>query len=100
MLIKAKTSAGGFGSFVKVVVDINREVISAACELHIDCADELVGDGSKSSDLWGANVYTADKRIDFVSLINIRPDIGNKSMEILDAAIRAKVEAIIKKLLF
>ena len=83
--------------FVKVVVDIERGVLSAVCDLHSDCADELVADGSQWGNLWGANVYLDEKRIDFVSLINIRPAVGNRSMTIELPAIRAKVEAVIRK---
>ena len=83
--------------FAKVVVDIERGVLSAVCDLHSDCADELVADGSQWGNLWGANVYLDEKRIDFVSLINIRPAVGNRSMTIELPAIRAKVEAVIRK---
>ena len=68
--------------FVKIVVDVERGVFSAVCDLHSDCADELVTDGSQWDNLWGANVYLDEHRIDFVSLINIRPATGNRSMTI------------------
>lgn len=90
----------GSAEMVKVVVDIEREVLSLGCELHIDCAEELERDGSSMKNLWGANLYPADKRIDYVSLINIRPLQGNRSMEIQDGAVRQRVEAVIHKLLF
>jgi len=101
MIIKEKTSLSSFDPvFIKVVIDIKREIISAGCELHSDCVEELVVDGSKYTDLWGANIYPADKKIDFISLINIRPADNNRSMDIKDQNIRKKVEDIIKKLLF
>lgn len=100
MIIKEKTSLNPFGSFVKVVVDIKREIISAGCELHIDCAEELMKDGSLYANLWGANVYPQDEKIDFISLMNIRPADNNRSMDIEIPEIRKKVEDIIKKLVF
>jgi hypothetical protein len=100
MIIKEKTSLDSLGSFVKVVVDIERQIISADCELHVDCAEELMKEGSAYVNLWGANVYPKDKKIDFIALINIRPASGNRSMEIEDQNIRKKVEDIIKKLVF
>jgi len=81
MIIRSKTLLSEFGAFVKVVVDIERRVLAAGCDLHIDCMQELLDDGSLQRNLWGANVY-GDGRIDFVSLINIRPAEGNRSMEI------------------
>jgi hypothetical protein len=101
MIIKEKKSLNSFDPvFVKVVVDIEREIVSASCELHSDCAEELVVDGSVYKNLWGANIYPGDKKIDFISLINIRPADNNRSMDIENPVIKKKVEDIIKKLLF
>ena len=101
MIIKEKSSLGSFDpAFVKVVVDVELGIISAGCELHSDCAEELMTDGSAYKNLWGANIYPADKKIDFVSLINIRPAENNRTMDIKDEIIRKKVENIIKELLF
>ena len=98
MIITRHASLDSFGSFVKVVVDIQKEILSAGCELHIDCADELVQQGSLWENLWGANVYPEDNTIDFISLINIRPKAGNRSMKIENSDVKKKVEDIIKKL--
>lgn len=100
MIIKEKNSLGRFGLFVKAVVDIERKIISVNCELHSDCAEELVEDGSQYVNLWGANIYPKEKKIDFISLINIRPLVNNRSMDIENPDIRKKVEDIIKALLF
>lgn len=101
MIIKEKTSLNSLDSvFVKVVVDAKREVVSAGCELHADCVEELIADGSKYTDLWGANIYPEDKKIDFISLINVRPADNNRSMDIKNPDIRKKVGGIIKKLMF
>ena len=98
MIIRVKLSKPFSESFVKVVVDVERRILAAGCELHIDCADELVEDGSAARDLWGANVYPEKGVIQFVSLINIRPRDGNRSMEIQLPDIRARVEEIIRAL--
>ena len=42
----------------------------------------------------------SDKRIDFVSLINIRPSENNRSMEIQDPGVKDRVAAIINAQLF
>ncbi|MBI2003225.1 MAG: hypothetical protein HYS76_01450 [Candidatus Wildermuthbacteria bacterium] len=86
-------------SFVKVAVDIEKKIIAAGCELHIDCMEELLKEGSSPQDIWGANVYPQDKKIDFVSLINIRPAQSNRSMEIEDPLLRTRMEQIIATLL-
>jgi len=84
--------------FSKAAVDIKRELISIGCELHIDCAEELVKDGSSQKDLWGFNIYS-DGSLDFISLLNIRPADNNRSMEIQNQEIRQKIEEIVKKFL-
>jgi len=100
MIIKEKTSLDSFDSdFVKAVVDTEKRFLSAGCELHSDCAEELVADGSDYKNLWGANVYPKDRKIEFTSLINIRPT-ENRSMEIKSQEVRKLVEDIIKELLF
>lgn len=100
MVVKEKISPDQLGAFVKIVADIEREILSVGCELHIDCAEELLQNGSLSKNLWGANVYPQEKKINFVSLINIRPADGNRSMKIELPEVREKVEKIIHKLLF
>lgn len=101
MIIKEKTSLNLLDPvFVKVVVDIEKEIISVNCELHSDCMEELLVNGSLPANLWGANVYPTDKKIDFISLINIRPAVDNRSMDIENFDIKNKITNIIKKLLF
>lgn len=85
--------------FVKVVVDIEREVLALGSELHIDCYERLIEDGSKPENLWGANVYFGEARIDCVSLVNIRPPV-NRSMEVRDEKLQTRIEAVARKLLF
>lgn len=99
MIIREKTSSGAFGGFAKVVVDIEQRILSVGCDLHFDCAEELIHAGSSSKNLWGANIYPTEKKIDFVSLLNIRPGEGNRTMDILIPEIKEKVQAIIRELL-
>ncbi|MEK7508204.1 MAG: DUF5674 family protein [Patescibacteria group bacterium] len=98
MIIKEKTELPPSEKFIKVVVDIERKILAYGCELHVDCADELIQDGSSGGDLWGANVYPDTGRIDFVSLINIRPAAGNRTMEIQSEEIKNAVEMVIRDL--
>jgi len=96
---KFKEIAGN-EKMLKLAVDIDREILSIGCEFHIDCAEQLLKDGSRRKNIWGANIYPKDKTIEFTALINIRPEEGNRSMEIQDDAVRKSVEEIIHKLLF
>lgn len=84
--------------FTKAVADIAQGKLSIGCELHIDCADELVRAGSSAENLWGFNIYP-DGHLDFISLINIRPAQGNRSMKIEDVAVSQKIENIVGRFL-
>lgn len=99
MIIREKTELNKAEAFVKVAVDIKREILSMECLMHVDCAQELVEDGSDWGDVWGAGIFPITKEIDFTSLVNIRPKIGNRSMDIQLSDVRKKVEEIIKNLL-
>ena len=91
-----------FGDMVKVVVDIERKIMAVNGEMHADCEQVLLGDGSKQENLWGANIYpdSEDEHfIEYSSLINIRPRVGNRGMEIEDKNIRNQVKEVINALI-
>ncbi|MGB4978755.1 MAG: DUF5674 family protein, partial [Anaerolineae bacterium] len=68
-------------------------------EMHADCEALLLAEGSEQDDLWGANWYPAEQRIEFESLINIRPRLGNRSIIIQNEDVRRQVAAITHELL-
>lgn len=91
-----------FTDMVKFVADVEREVIAIGGELHADAEAVLLEHGSQPQALWGANYFPGrgpDACIDYTALINIRPSAGNRSMEIQDAAIRARVGAMAFRLI-
>jgi len=86
-----------FGDMVKYVVDVEREVAAVGGELHADAEQLLLAAGSRQADLWGANYYPGrgpDECIEYTSLINIRPAQGNRSMLIVDEAVRERVRDV------
>lgn len=84
-------------SYIKLAVDIKREIVVGGGILHADCEAVLLDDGSKQEDIWGADWYPDTNEIRCEALINIRPRQNNRSMKIEDKKIRLKVEKIIKK---
>lgn len=97
-----KIAKDGYGDMIKIVVDINQEIIALGAELHSDEEETLIAAGSKRECLWGANFYLnqpAEKQIEYISLINIKSNQNNRSMEIQDQNTRNKVRQIVKKLL-
>ena len=95
MIVRDRLQCGALREpFLKAVADVARGVFSTDCDLHVDCADELIEDGSLATDLWGFNIYP-DGHLDFVSLINIRPANGNRTMHVQDPAIQARIRDIV-----
>jgi hypothetical protein len=86
-----------FEDMVKYVVDVARAVAAVGGEMHADAEQVLLESGSQQADLWGANYWPGRGRdgcVEYTSLINIRPAQGNRSMEIQDPAIRARVREL------
>ncbi len=88
-----------YEGMIKIVVDIRRRVLSGGGEMHSDCETVLLEDGSEQDDLWGANWYPAEQRIEFESLINIRPRQGNRSILLQNEVIRKQVETITQEIM-
>ena len=83
-----------FEDMVKYVADIERGVVAIGADMHADLEAVLIADGSRQSDLWGANYLPGRGRgdcIEYTSLINIRPSQGNPAMTIEDPVIRQRV---------
>lgn len=91
-----------FAEMIKYAVDVERGLIALGGELHADAEALLVAAGSSPAGIWGANLYPerpAEHRIEFTSLINIRPALGNPSMEVMDPALRDRIRRITEELL-
>lgn len=91
-----------FGELVKAVVDIEKEIMVIDGTMHADEEMLLLENGSLQENLWGINLYPhkhghADWII-FDSMINIRPNQGNRSRGIDNALIREKIIKIVNKL--
>ena len=86
-------------TYIKVAVDVERGVLSGGGVMHADCEAELLRNGSKQEDIWGADWIPERQLVNCIALINIRPRQGNLSMEIQDQTIRSKVASITKRLL-
>ena len=94
----AELATPQFGDMVKAVVDVGRRVVAIGGELHADVEAALLEDGARQSDLWGVNLYPAeagDDWLEFDSLINIRPSLGNRSRLVEDPERRAVIREIV-----
>ena len=94
-----KKVAEDLDGYIKVVVDIRRNILAAGGKLYVDGEHLMLEDESLQADLWGAGIDLETGEVDFDSMINLRPGQGNTSREVLDKGIRQKIEIIIHDLL-
>jgi len=90
-----------FGNLVKAVVDIEKEIMALNGELHADEEALLLSGGSAQKNLWGINIYPEigeENWIEFDSMINVRPSLGNTSRSVDDPKIRERITKIVHKL--
>ncbi len=92
----------GFGDFIKAVVDLEQKIMAIGSELHADEEEVLLEQGSRQADLWGINIYPDkrdEERIEFDSMINLRPSQGNRSRGVQDAMTRQKIQELVVTLI-
>lgn len=98
-----KTMANeGYGDLVKAVVDVTRGIMVVDMEMHVDGEVLLLAQGSKQQDVWGINIYPdkpREDRVEFDSMINLRPRQGNRSRGVEDADIQKKIIALVGTLI-
>jgi hypothetical protein len=89
-----------FGNLVKAVIDVKKEIMAVDAELHADQEALLLEKGSRQEDLWGINIYSdmpENERIEFDSMINLRPSQGNRTRGVDAPEIRQKIIEIVNK---
>ena len=94
-------SAARFGDLVKAVVDLEQRIMVVDAEMHSDEEAELLSDGSRHQDLWGINLYPdlpEAEWLEFDSMINLRPSLGNRSRSVDDQAKRERISEIVRSL--
>jgi len=85
-----------FGEYIKLVADIDKEILYGGSRLHADIEKILIDSKSLQKNIWGGGIDLKKKLIDCRAVANIRPGL-NRSIEILDPITRDKFIKIIKK---
>lgn len=94
-----KDQVSWHSDYIKGVVDLKNHRLSLGGQLHADGEQLLIQELEVDSEfLWGFNLYP-DQNIEFESLINIKPKLGNKSIVIADENIREAVKKLILDLI-
>lgn len=87
-----------YGIHLKLTADLENEWLVGGCELHADGEKLLLESGSKQINIWGGGIDLINKEVDTTAVLNYRPKLNNKSMEILDPEIRNKFILIVKNI--
>lgn len=88
-----------YGSYIKVVVDIEKGILAGGAPMHYDEERLLLDYGCKQENLWGGGVDLETGEITYDSMINIRPNQGNLKREIESEDIRKKLKRIVERLI-
>jgi hypothetical protein len=91
-----------FKTMIKAVVDIDKKIIALDAELHADLENLLLQERSKQEHLWGINLFLdKGKRgwIEYTALINIRPSMDNRSMEVESPDVQQQITEIVYSLI-
>ncbi len=90
-----------FSDFVKVVVDVEKEIIGVEAEFHADLMNALIEvEKSEPKNLWGINIFPGKDGGDFImfdSMINLKPGLGNRTRGVDDGEVRKKIITIVNK---
>lgn len=91
-----------YGQLVKAVVDVERQIMAVNGEMHADEEQVLLHDGSKQENLWGLNIYPdkdIENRVEFDSMINVRPSQHNMSRSVEDEKLQKKIRSIVNTMI-
>lgn len=88
-----------YGDIIKAVVDVRQGILGVGGELHVDIQSQLIEkEDSLGEDTWGINLYldkSGEDFIEFDSMINLKPILGNKTRGVEDVRIQNKIKEIV-----
>lgn len=87
-----------YGTMIKGTVDIAENKVALGGDYHMETCELLVKDGSNRANVWGFNIQFDEGQkdiLEFDSLVNIKPALGNKSRSVEDPEIIEKATKII-----
>lgn len=89
-----------YGNLVKAVIDIEKKLMMIDSELHSDLEEALLESGSEQKNLWGINLHPEESShfLEFDSMINLRPAMGNVTRSIDDSKTQEIITSLISKL--
>lgn len=91
-----------YGDIIKAVVDVEQGIMGVGGELHVDIQSLLIEkEHSRGDTTWGINLYldkTDNEFIEFDSMVNLKPALGNRTRGVESEEIQENIRAIVAKL--
>lgn len=84
---------------LRLAVDVRLELVAAGGENHADCEFVLLEAGSSQDHVWGSTWIRSTCDLEYVSVINLRPRFGMRTMEIQDELLRTCIDRIVRAFL-
>jgi len=92
-----------FGGLVKAMVDVEKGIVAVDAPMHADLLDLLIEkEESLPKNLWGVNIYPeklGEDFIEFDSMMNLKPGLGNKTRGVDSEETRKKIVEIVSRLI-
>ena len=89
-----------YGTMIKGCVDVEQGRVALGGDYHIEGSEILTSSDSKFEDVWGFNIRfeeNPDGVLEFDSMVNIKPNFGNRSRNINNEEIIKKARDIVYK---
>ena len=89
-----------YGTMIKGAVDLEGGRVALGGDYHIEDSELLTSAGSKFEDVWGFNIRfeeNSDGVLEFDSMVNIKPNFGNRSRNINNEEVIKKARSVIYK---
>jgi hypothetical protein len=91
-----------YENLVKAVIDIKKEIMAVDAPMHVDLEQFLIEkENCEPKNLWGINFhpeFEGEKFVEFDSMINLKPGLGNRSRGVADEKVRNKIIKTVDKL--
>ncbi len=87
-----------YDGYIKFVVDVQKKIVAGGGERHVDGEQKLLESGSLQENIWGGGIDWETKEIDYNSMINLRPQQGNPSRDVMSEDVRKQIDAIVREL--
>jgi hypothetical protein len=94
--LRAMLEAIAEQAYIKVAVDVELGILAGGGAMHYECEEVLLEEGCQQNNIWGAGWYVDTQTVAYDSLINIRPNQGNRGIELEDTVLRNRIKTIVE----